>query len=174
MPRIASAQYDISFLETWENFEAKARRWVTEAADNQADILLFPEYACMELASLFPKQVYSSLNGQLDALQTLLPEYLELFKSLAAEHRVYIQAGTYPVKQNNGEFRNLAYFFTPQGDVDFQEKLTMTRFENEQWHISRGLDIKLFETVFGKVAINIRLYIGEQLSRIIVLSLVQH
>jgi len=27
MPKIASAQYDISFLETWENFEAKTRRW---------------------------------------------------------------------------------------------------------------------------------------------------
>jgi predicted amidohydrolase len=155
VPKIASAQYDISFLETWENFAAKTRRWVKEAADNQADILLFPEYACMELASLFPKDVYSSLNGQLDALQTLLPDYLNLFKSLAAEHRVYIQAGTYPVKHDSGEFRNHAYFFTPQGDVDSQEKLTMTRFENEQWHISRGLDIKLFDTVFGKVAINI-------------------
>ncbi|MGR8929409.1 MAG: carbon-nitrogen hydrolase family protein [Gammaproteobacteria bacterium] len=155
MPRIASAQYDISFLETWANFEAKARRWVKEAATNKADILLFPEYACMELASLFPKAVYSSLSGQLDALQTLLPNYLKLFQSLASEHCVYIQAGTFPVKHENGEFRNHAYFFTPQGDYDYQEKLTMTRFENEHWLISRGLDIKVFETVFGKVAINI-------------------
>ena len=155
MPKIASAQYDISFLETWGNFEAKVRRWVDEAVTNQADILLFPEYACMELASLFAKDVYSSLSGQLEALQTLLPDYLALFKSLAVNHGVYIQAGTFPVKHANGEFRNHAYFFTPQGEVDFQEKLTMTRFENEQWHISRGLEIKTFDTVFGKVAINI-------------------
>jgi len=100
----------------------------------------------MELSSLFPKEVYSSLSGQLDALQTLLPDYLNLFKTLASEHRVYIQAGTYPFKHESGEFRNHAYFFTPQGDVDYQEKLTMTRFENEHWHISRGLEIKLFDT----------------------------
>lgn len=155
MPRIASAQYDISFLETWANFEAKTRRWVEEAVANKAEILLFPEYASMELASLFPKEVYSSLSGQLDALQTLLPDYLNLFQSLASEHQIYIQAGTFPVQHESGEFRNHAYFFTPQGDYDFQEKLTMTRFENEQWFISRGLDIKVFDTIFGKVAINI-------------------
>jgi predicted amidohydrolase len=109
----------------------------------------------MELASLFPKAVYSSLSEQLTALQTLKDDYLALFSALASEHRVYIQAGTFPVLHNNGEFHNHAYFFTPQGDVDFQEKLTMTRFENEQWHISRGLEIKVFDTVFGKVAINI-------------------
>jgi predicted amidohydrolase len=155
MPRIATAQYDISFLENWANFEAKTRRWVAEAASNKADILLFPEYACMELSSLFPKAVYSSLSEQLTALQTLKDDYLALFSALASEHRVYIQAGTFPVLHDNGEFHNHAYFFTPQGDVDFQEKLTMTRFENEQWHISRGLEIKVFDTVFGKVAINI-------------------
>ncbi|MFM8342034.1 MAG: carbon-nitrogen hydrolase family protein [Methylomonas sp.] len=155
MPRIATAQYDISFLENWANFEAKIRRWVAEAASNKADILLFPEYACMELASLFPKAVYSSLSEQLTALQSLKDDYLALFSGLASEHRVYIQAGTFPVLHDNGEFHNHAYFFTPQGDVDFQEKLTMTRFENEHWHISRGLEIKVFDTVFGKVAINI-------------------
>ncbi len=155
MPKIASAQYDISFLETWTAFEEKIRCWVKQAADNKADILLFPEYACMELASLFPKVVYSSLSAQLTALQTLLPDYLQLFQTLAGEHRVYIQAGTFPVLHANGEFRNHAYFFSPQGNVDFQEKLTMTRFENEHWFISRGLEIKVFDTAFGKVAINI-------------------
>ena len=155
MPKIACAQYDISFLETWSNFEAKTRRWVKAAAEHKADILLFPEYAAMELASLFPKAVYASLSGQLEALQTLLPDYLQLFSDLAGEHRVYIQAGTFPVLHACGEYRNHAYFFTPQGETDFQEKLTMTRFEKEHWHIARGLDIKVFDTVFGKLAINI-------------------
>ena len=109
----------------------------------------------MELASLFPKEIYASLTAQLDALQTLLPNFIQLFSNLAVQHGVYIQAGTYPVKHANGEFLNHAYFFTPQGEYDFQEKLTMTRFENEQWLISRGLEIKTFDTAFGKVAINI-------------------
>ena len=31
MPKIASAQYDISFLETWPNFAAKIRRWDSDS-----------------------------------------------------------------------------------------------------------------------------------------------
>jgi predicted amidohydrolase len=31
----------------------------------------------------------------------------------------------------------------------------MTRFENEQWHISAGETAKVFETRFGRVAINV-------------------
>ena len=57
MPKIAAAQYDISFLETWENYRAKIQRWIADASANKAEILLFPEYACLELASLFPKAV---------------------------------------------------------------------------------------------------------------------
>lgn len=155
MTRIATAQYDISFLETWDAFEQKTAQWVKEAVDNGAEILLFPEYACMELASLFPKEIYSSLSGQLDALQGLLGKYLGLFSQLATEHNVHIQSGTYPVKHDNGEYRNNAYLFFPDGKVDFQEKLTMTRFENEQWHISRGYEIKTFDTRHGRIAINI-------------------
>jgi predicted amidohydrolase len=155
MPRIASAQYDISFLANWEEFVDKTNRWVNDAVQNQANILLFPEYACMELASLFPQEIFSSLSGQLDALQSLLPEFQALFSQLACQHDIYIQAGTFPVKHENGEFRNHALLFGPEGLIGSQEKLTMTRFENEQWHISRGLEIKVFETRYGKIAINI-------------------
>ena len=155
MPRIASAQYDISFLANWEQFVDKTNRWVNDAVQNQANILLFPEYACMELASLFSQEIYSSLSGQLEALQSVLPQFQSLFSSLAREHDIYIQAGTFPVKHENGEFRNHAFLFGPEGLIGSQEKLTMTRFENEQWHISRGLEIKVFETRYGKIAINI-------------------
>jgi len=51
--KIATAQYDISFLENWQQYQDKAERWVVEAARQDAKILLFPEYASMELASLF-------------------------------------------------------------------------------------------------------------------------
>ncbi|MDP3840463.1 MAG: nitrilase-related carbon-nitrogen hydrolase, partial [Methylococcales bacterium] len=39
--------------------------------------------------------------------------------------------------------------------VDYQDKLMMTRFENEQWLIESGTDIKTFDTEYGKIGINI-------------------
>ena len=153
--KIASAQYNIGFLENWQNYQNKISRWVTDAANQQARILLFPEYASMELASLFEKSVYSSLSHQLDLMQTLLDPYLENFQNLAVKYNLYIQPGTFPVKMESGRFHNRAYFFMPDGRVDFQDKLQMTRFENEQWLISSGLELKVFNTEFGKIAINI-------------------
>lgn len=153
--KIASAQYDISFLESWQNYQEKIERWVGEAAVNNAQILLFPEYASMELASLFGQEIYSSLSKQLLSMQSLHDDYLKLYQSLAEKHRCYIQAGTFPVKIESGAYRNRAYLFMPDGRYDYQDKLMMTRFENEQWLIQSGNELKCFDTDYGKIAINI-------------------
>ncbi|MFM8332014.1 MAG: carbon-nitrogen hydrolase family protein [Candidatus Methylumidiphilus sp.] len=153
--RLAAAQYDIGFFASWPEYAAKAARWVAEAADAGAKMLLFPEYFSMELASLFPEAVYKSLSGQLEALQTLYPDFLGLYQGLAQQHGVYILAGSYPVLQDDGTYRNRAWLFRPDGSSDFQDKLQMTRFENEQWLITAGDAIKLLDTEFGKIAVNI-------------------
>jgi len=153
--KIASAQYDISFLGVWSAYRNKVERWVNEAAGRDARILLFPEYASMELASLFSKDVYASLSLQLAAMQSVLDDYIDLYRTLALKHQCYIQSGTFPVHMPDNEYRNRAYLFMPNGDVDFQDKLMMTRFENEQWLIKRGNELKCFDTEFGKIAINI-------------------
>ena len=153
--KIATAQYDISFLENWSAYSQKIERWVEDAAAQDAKILLFPEYFSMELASLFGEAVYSSLSKQLESMQSLHDDFIELFKALTQKHGCIIQAGTFPVLIDSGIYRNRAYLFMPDGWVDFQDKLMMTRFENEKWLIKGGTDIKCFDTEYGKIAINI-------------------
>ncbi len=153
--RLATAQYDIGFLKDWTEYEAKAGRWVAEAAGAGAKMLLFPEYFSMELASLFPEDVYKSLSGQLEAMQTVYPDFLTLYQGLARQHGVYILAGSYPVLQEDGNYRNRSWLFRPDGSSDYQDKLQMTRFENEQWLITAGDAIKLLDTEFGKIGVNI-------------------
>jgi predicted amidohydrolase len=153
--KIASAQYDISFLDNWAAYQAKTERWVGEAAGQGAKILLFPEYASMELASLFGQDVYGSLSRQLEAMQTLHDGFVSLYQRLAQQHHCLIQAGTFPVRLESGAYRNRAYLFHADGAVDYQDKLMMTRFENEQWFIQSGTEIKVFDTDYGCVAINV-------------------
>jgi predicted amidohydrolase len=153
--KIATAQYDISFLENWQAYETKVERWIKNAANQQAQILLFPEYASMELASLFGQEIYSSLNKQLSAMQSLLDDYIKLYQGLARKYQCIIQAGTFPVAIEPEVYRNRAYLFWPNGQFDFQDKIMMTRFENEQWLIKKGNELKCFDTEFGKIAINI-------------------
>jgi predicted amidohydrolase len=153
--KIASAQYDISFLVSWQEYQQKIARWVAGATQQDARILLFPEYASMELASLFGQEVYSSLSKQLAAMQSVHDDYLGLFKALAMQHHCIIQSGSFPVEIEPGVYRNRAYLFMADGKVDYQDKLMMTRFENEQWFIKGGKELKCFDTEYGKIAINI-------------------
>jgi predicted amidohydrolase len=153
--KIATAQYDISFLENWQAYGNKIERWVAEAAALDARILVFPEYASMELASLFGPEIYSSLSQQLAAMQILHDEYIALFQGLARKYQCIIQSGTFPVSIDAGIYRNRAYLFMPDGRFDYQDKLIMTRFENEQWLIKSGDELKYFDTEFGRIAINI-------------------
>jgi len=153
--KLATAQYDISFLETWQAYQSKVENWVEEAVTQNAKILLFPEYASMELASLFSQEIYSSLSKQLLSMQSVLDDYIKLYQDLAQKYQCYIQAGTFPIAIEPEVYRNRAYLFWPDGRFDFQDKIMMTRFENEQWLIKKGNELKCFDTEFGKIAINI-------------------
>ena len=153
--KIATAQYDISFLENWQAYQDKIGRWVSEAVQQKAQILLFPEYASMELASLFGKEIYSSLSKQLAAMQSVHLDYLGLFSGLAKQYRCIIQSGSFPVEVEADGYCNRAYLFMPDGSFEYQDKLIMTRFENEQWFIRGGTELKCIDTEYGKIAINI-------------------
>ncbi len=153
--RIAAAQYDIGFLQSWQAYDDKIKRWVGLAANRGSRLLVFPEYFSLELASLFPEEVRKSLSRQLEALQSLLPDFMGLYADLAAQHTLHIVAGTFPVRQANGGYRNRSFLFRPDGSSDFQDKLQMTRFENEHWLIQAGDEIKVCDTSFGRIGIDV-------------------
>mgnify|MGYP001256777162 FL=1 len=152
--KVAAAQYPIGFLERWGDFRDKVTQWVEDAVREGARLLVFPEYFSIEITSTFGEEIYRSLPLQLERLQRTLADFLALFRELAQTHHVYICAGSYPVAED-GRYYNRAYFFWPNGHCDFQEKLQMTRFENEQWHVSGGRGLKVFATEFGRLAINV-------------------
>ncbi|MBJ7556535.1 carbon-nitrogen hydrolase family protein [Marinomonas spartinae] len=153
--KLATAQYDIGFFSAWEDFADKLNNWVAEAAQQGAELLVFPEYGSMELASLFGEEVYSDLQRQIHAMQTLLPKWHDLHAALAKRHNVMILASSFPTLQGDDYFVNRANLFGPVGLIDFQDKLMMTRFENEQWHISSGDQIKVIDTDLGRLGIHI-------------------
>lgn len=152
---VASAQYPVERHEDWSSYERKLDRWVSEAAHHGAKLLVFPEYGPMELASLFGEDICRSLPVQLSAMQSLLPRFLHLHELLAARYAVHIVAGSFPVLQESGGYRNRSYLIRPDGQIEWQEKLQMTRFENEEWQIDPGDEIKVFDTELGMLGIAI-------------------
>ncbi len=153
--KVAVSQYDIGFFTQWSDYADKLTLWVKTAADNQAKLLLFPEYGSMELPSLLGRIVYRDLHGQLDAMQSLYPQWLALHSELAQRFDLMILAASFPVQQPDGSFRNRANLFGPDGLIGFQDKLIMTRFENEEWRVAAGREIRVIESDIGKLGINI-------------------
>ncbi|NVK29825.1 MAG: carbon-nitrogen hydrolase family protein [Gammaproteobacteria bacterium] len=129
--RIAAAQYPVDFHHSWDEFQRKLTHWYATA---DADVLVFPEYAAMELTSLLPPSTAADLHASIEGLQALLPDYLALHQSLASQHGVYSLVGSYPLKQDQ-RYLNQCQLLSPDGSVLTQNKCIMTRFEREQWNI---------------------------------------
>ena len=49
--KLAAAAYKMDVLDSWEAYAAKLTAWVEDAAGQGADLLVFPEYGAMELAT---------------------------------------------------------------------------------------------------------------------------
>ena len=130
--KIAAAQYPITRVRYWRDYVQHCQQWTEQAAQQGCRLLVFPEYAAMELGSLLPSH-QSGLQQQLMALQGLLPDYLDLWNRLSRECSVSILSGSFSVRLDSDTFVNRAYFFSPNRPVQYQDKRQMTRFEKETW-----------------------------------------
>lgn len=141
--KVAAAAYPIDRLPDWAAFETKVTRWVEQAAAQGAELLVFPEYAPLELVALLPGALHHDVLGLRPALQAFLPDFLALHTRLARAHGVTLVAGSYPAAHGGG-YVNRAFVFGPQGLLGHQDKLLMTRFEAEDWQISPGQGVTVF------------------------------
>ncbi|MFN3516213.1 MAG: carbon-nitrogen hydrolase family protein [Novosphingobium sp.] len=151
---LAAAQYPIEALGDWQSYVAKLSLWVDRAAAGGAKLAVFPEYGAMELASLDPATM-DDLAGSLEAVAALAAQVDALHADLAARHGLHILAASIPARCADGRFVNRARLFTPGGKLGIQDKLVMTRFEREEWHVSASAPLRVFRTRLGMIGINI-------------------
>jgi predicted amidohydrolase len=152
--RVASLQYSISPVLSFEHFRDQVESLVKTAADYNCNLLVFPEYFTVQLLTL--GNVKGPIRDQIHGLARLVPRFLEMMSELSRRTNLYIAAGTIPALGNDhGLIYNECFFFGPSGDYGIQGKLHMTRFETEEWQISPHSSLRIFETGFGRVAIAI-------------------
>ena len=153
--RIAAAAYPLDWLEGWEAYEAKLSAWVAEAAGRGAELLVFPEYGAMELASLGGRAVAADLEGCLREVARHRPAADALHARLAAAHGVHILGASGPVFDAGVSARpvNRATLFGPGGVIGHQDKRMMTRFEAEEWDVVPGGPLRVFDTALGRIGV---------------------
>ncbi len=152
--KVALAQYPIGFFESFDEWKEHTKKWVKEACLAHADLLVFPEYGSMELASLLPEEKRSDLKKSIEAMQDFLLDFRAHFSRLSERLDCVIVAPSFPVKTENG-FVNRSFVFSPYSE-SYQDKFFMTRFEKEEWGIESGEKIlRVFECRGKKFGIQI-------------------
>ncbi|MDP2606534.1 MAG: carbon-nitrogen hydrolase family protein [Deltaproteobacteria bacterium] len=152
--RVASLQYFIRPVQTFEQFRDQVEALVETAADYDCNLLVFPEYFTVQLLTL--GDVKRPIREQIRDLAQQVPRFVEMMGELAKKNHIYVAAGTIPVLDpKSDKVYNDCYFFAPTGEHGVQGKIHMTRFETEDWKISASTRLRVFETSFGKVAIAI-------------------
>lgn len=150
--RVASLQYLMRPVASFDEFRDQVAALVATAADYNSRLIVFPEYFTCQLLTL--DDVGRPIAEQVLRLAGQLDRYRELFADLARRHRVHIVGGSIPVAEN-GEVYNRAFVFSPGGEVGTQGKLHMTRWETEEWRVTPSERLRVFETDWGRFAVNI-------------------
>ena len=153
--KIALAQWRIEAPASFEEFAARVSTEVAIAAGQGARIVVLPEYLALELASTFDAKTRASFPATLAALQAVHENWLRLFAELATTHNIHLLAGTFLLAQPNGKYRNRAWLFAPDGSRVFQDKLALTGFEKASGVIEPGDALKVFESPYGRLGIDI-------------------
>lgn len=140
--KIASLQYRYDFPKDFNAYKKKISQLVKRHEDEGVDLLVFPEYAGLEMLS------FSSLEDLSNDPST----YIDLFQELSYRHHMMICCGTQIVKEKGASF-NRSYFFSPSKKCAYQDKCFLTPSEIDEGILSKSKIQRLFETPFGKIGI---------------------
>jgi predicted amidohydrolase len=151
--RVASLQYFIRPVQTYEQFQDQVAALVETASDYRCHLLVFPEYFTAQLLTL--GDIKRPISLQIRGLAQQRDRFVEMMTGLARRFGIYIVGGSIPVLDDNEIVYNQSYLFGPSGEVGIQRKLHMTRFETEEWKVAAGSKLRVFETTFGRLAIAI-------------------
>jgi predicted amidohydrolase len=151
--RLGALAWEVGRPLRLADFAARLDARIAEAAP-RADLLLLPEYACMELAPALARE--AGCAGELAAMVEAGEAVLAVMRAAAQRHSIWLQPGSLPMRAGGGrEVLNLKPLSRPDGAMAFQDKWHMTRFEAEQWGVSRGEAPAVFETPWGLMGISI-------------------
>ncbi|WP_115718918.1 carbon-nitrogen hydrolase family protein [Gallaecimonas mangrovi] len=135
MVSIASCQYRVekpSTLADWANKQAQL------VAKADGDLLLFPEYASLEMLAWQPGRIAKSLSRCLNAMQQQRGLFVETYRALSGGFNKGIIAPSFPWQLDDGRVVNRAWYLEGGEVKGYSDKQIMTRFEHERWQISPG------------------------------------
>lgn len=151
--RLGLLQYPVERPASVAAWGAKLDRWIAEAK-GRADLLVLPEYACVELGAALVGREATDEPTELAAMVAHAEPILAEMRACAIRNATWLLPGTLPMRDGERVVAR-APLIAPDGRMAFQEKRTMTRFEAERWGIAPGAGPRVFDTPWGRLGIAI-------------------
>lgn len=166
--RVCASQFLMRRISTWDEFEQIVEFFVDTAAAYHCHFLLLPEYFTAQMTYTMGDDI--SFDNAVVELAFYSEKYLKMMERFATKYQIYIIGGTTPIVRNE-KIYNTAHLFTPSGRVYTQDKLHITPTEREEWGVEPGEKMRVFDTPFGKIAIQVCYDIEfPELSRLLALA----
>lgn len=147
--RVSAVQYQLQTIKSFEEFAKQSEHYLKTAAEFGAEFVLFPEFFTTQLLSIGSEQGTSLTINELPGFTE---QYQSLFSSLAQKMNVHIIGGTHVIRIDDRLY-NVAHLFYPDGRIEQQAKLHITPTEVNEWNMSAGDEVKVFDTNKGRIAI---------------------
>lgn len=143
--------------------------YVSDAVNNRAHVICFPAFTGL-LPVMFLPQFSTAVPRLRPLAETGMPDVSDMLdtigyfgeithdihfntmSALAQKHRIYIMAGS-TLCYDGDKLRHRAYLFNDSGDmIGFQDKISTNGLE-KALSVEPAIEMKIFETAFGSVAI---------------------
>lgn len=151
---LAALAWPVEPLPDLPAYAAKLDAWCAEAKARGADLLLAPEYACVELGAALAGLAAADEAAELGAMVAVAEDLLAAMRAAARRHGLWLAPGSLPMAEGT-RFVNRAPLIAADGRLAWQEKHRMTRFEAERWGVSAGAPPGVFATPWGVIGIAI-------------------
>ncbi len=148
--RACAAQYRMRPVSSWDDFVSGVEFYADTADTYHCHFLLYPEYFAAQLFSMMPRDM-TIREGALK-LSEQTEKFNQMFMDIAKKRNLFIIGGSYPVLRD-GRLYNVSHLFTPAGNIYSQDKLHVTPDEREEWGITPGESLNVFDTPYGRIAI---------------------
>lgn len=158
--KIACSQYQAHDISSLREFEEHVDTHLKEAAEQGAQLILFPEFLPIELLTLDQ----TAYEGR-EAMEKMFHKYAvsyedylhEYFTKAAATYQMAIASGTYFIyEKETGKYRNRAFVYQPDGTIYWQDKVHRAiEMVYNRHMMTPGDVIGTFDYAGAKVSLNV-------------------
>jgi predicted amidohydrolase len=148
--RVACIQQDQRRVANEAAFYAEFERALGAAAQDGAELVLFPELNTLPLLSAAPAPLDRA--AALARLEAESARWREFVQQLASAHRLTLIAGSHLMRRE-GALHNTALIALADGRVLVQDKIHITPNEAEAWKVRGGCSVEAID--LGKTRIGV-------------------